>query len=70
MALVHLIEEKLFFGILMIDFALMLVIVKQRSQNLLINLSGRGDKDIFTIAEALKDASWQQFLVQKARQHP
>jgi tryptophan synthase beta chain len=42
----------------------------QRGQNLLINLSGRGDKDIFTIAEALKDASWQQFLVEKARQQP
>jgi len=41
-----------------------------RDQNLLINLSGRGDKDIFTIAEALEDASWQQFLVQKAQQRP
>jgi len=39
-------------------------------ETLLINLSGRGDKDIFTIAEALKDASWQEFLAQKARQRP
>jgi tryptophan synthase beta chain len=39
-------------------------------QTLLINLSGRGDKDIFTIAEALKDASWQEFLTEKARRRP
>ncbi|MBF0125153.1 MAG: tryptophan synthase subunit beta [Magnetococcales bacterium] len=30
------------------------------------NLSGRGDKDIFTIAEALQDASWRQFIQHKA----
>lgn len=41
-----------------------------REQNFLINLSGRGDKDIFTIAEALKDSSWQQFLAKKAQQQP
>jgi tryptophan synthase beta chain len=28
----------------------------------LINQSGRGDKDIFTIAEALNDAGWRAFL--------
>jgi len=32
----------------------------------LINLSGRGDKDIFTIAEALGDATWGDFLKGKA----
>ena len=32
----------------------------------LINLSGRGDKDIFTIAEALGDATWGSFLKEKA----
>lgn len=32
----------------------------------LINLSGRGDKDIFTIADALADEKWQQFLIHKA----
>lgn len=41
-----------------------------REKNLLVNLSGRGDKDIFTIAEALEDASWQQFLAHKARREP
>ena len=34
-------------------------------QTLLVNLSGRGDKDIFTIAEALGDERWLQFLRNK-----
>jgi len=33
---------------------------------ILINLSGRGDKDIFTIADALGDESWKQFIATKA----
>jgi tryptophan synthase beta chain len=33
-----------------------------RDQVVLINQSGRGDKDIFTIAEALGDVSWRAFL--------
>ena len=33
----------------------------------LINLSGRGDKDIFNIAEAIGDHKWQEFLEKKAR---
>jgi tryptophan synthase beta chain len=32
---------------------------------ILINQSGRGDKDIFTIAEALDDAGWRAFLRDK-----
>lgn len=32
---------------------------------ILINQSGRGDKDIFTIAEALEDESWRAFLRHK-----
>ena len=32
---------------------------------ILINQSGRGDKDIFTIAEALGDARWRAFLRDK-----
>jgi tryptophan synthase beta chain len=31
----------------------------------LVNQSGRGDKDIFTIAEALDDAGWRAFLRDK-----
>lgn len=34
-------------------------------QQVLINLSGRGDKDIFTIASALQDRNWVQFLRDK-----
>lgn len=36
-------------------------------QSVLINLSGRGDKDIFTIANAFDDASWREFLNTQAR---
>ena len=32
----------------------------------LINLSGRGDKDIFTIGDALEDERWRAFLKEKA----
>jgi tryptophan synthase beta chain len=35
----------------------------------LINMSGRGDKDIFTIADALDDAHWKTFIKQKADQY-
>jgi tryptophan synthase beta chain len=37
-----------------------------RDNVLLINQSGRGDKDIFTIAEALRDDAWDAFLQKKA----
>jgi tryptophan synthase beta chain len=33
---------------------------------IVINLSGRGDKDIFTIADALGDESWKAFISSKA----
>ncbi|NIN36769.1 MAG: tryptophan synthase subunit beta, partial [Gammaproteobacteria bacterium] len=33
---------------------------------ILINLSGRGDKDIFTIADALDDQQWKDFLKSQA----
>ncbi len=34
--------------------------------SIIINQSGRGDKDIFTVADALGDAQWKQFIVAKA----
>lgn len=37
------------------------------SKHILINLSGRGDKDIFTIAEALDDDKWKRFLREKVK---
>jgi tryptophan synthase beta chain len=33
---------------------------------ILINQSGRGDKDIFTIADAFSDPKWQAFIQEKA----
>ena len=33
---------------------------------ILINQSGRGDKDIFTIADAFDDPSWREFIIDKA----
>jgi tryptophan synthase beta chain len=35
---------------------------------LLVNVSGRGDKDIFTIASAFDDDSWKRFLKKKAEE--
>ncbi|MDI6794520.1 MAG: tryptophan synthase subunit beta [bacterium] len=37
-----------------------------RDQIIIINQSGRGDKDIFTVADALKDKMWQEFIKHKA----
>jgi tryptophan synthase beta chain len=36
---------------------------------ILINQSGRGDKDIFTIADAFGDPKWQQFIIEKAKKY-
>ena len=36
---------------------------------LLINQSGRGDKDIFTIADAFDDPSWREFIHQKSAEY-
>lgn len=38
----------------------------QPEEVVLINQSGRGDKDIFTIAEALGDPAWREFICRKA----
>lgn len=36
-----------------------------RDRIMVVNLSGRGDKDIFIVAEALKDSEWLEFLRRK-----
>ena len=36
---------------------------------IIINQSGRGDKDIFTVAEALDDPKWKAFIQDKARSY-
>ena len=37
-----------------------------RDSIILINQSGRGDKDIFTVADALADPGWKAFVKEKA----
>jgi tryptophan synthase beta chain len=37
--------------------------------SIIINQSGRGDKDIFTIADAFNDPKWQAFIIKKAGQY-
>ena len=36
---------------------------------IIINQSGRGDKDIFTVADAFKDPEWMKFIQQKAEEY-
>jgi len=36
---------------------------------IIINQSGRGDKDIFTIADAIGDPSWKKFIIEKAGEY-
>jgi tryptophan synthase beta chain len=40
-----------------------------RDEALIINMSGRGDKDIFTIANAYGDPSWKEFIIERAEQY-
>jgi tryptophan synthase beta chain len=37
-----------------------------QKSSLLINQSGRGDKDIFTVADAFDDPKWKEFICKKA----
>ena len=36
-----------------------------QDEALIINMSGRGDKDIFTVAHAFDDPSWKEFIARK-----
>ncbi|MCK5349306.1 MAG: tryptophan synthase subunit beta, partial [Desulfobacula sp.] len=36
---------------------------------IIINQSGRGDKDIFTIADAVDDPKWKEFIIGKAEEY-
>ena len=36
---------------------------------IIINQSGRGDKDIFTVADAFNDPEWLKFIKKKAGNH-
>jgi tryptophan synthase beta chain len=37
-----------------------------KDEAIIINMSGRGDKDIFTIADAFADPSWKEFIIERA----
>ena len=37
-----------------------------KNDAIIINQSGRGDKDIFTVADALNDPKWKDFIKHKA----
>ena len=39
------------------------------TDSIIINQSGRGDKDIFTIADAFNDPSWKQFIIETAERY-
>ncbi|MFK7891027.1 MAG: tryptophan synthase subunit beta [Granulosicoccus sp.] len=38
-------------------------------QSILINQSGRADKDIFTVADAVEDPQWREFIITKAAEY-
>ena len=38
-----------------------------KDENILINMSGRADKDIFTVADAIDDPKWREFIIDKAK---
>ena len=40
-----------------------------KDEIILINQSGRGDKDIFIIAEAFNDQKWKEFIIKKGGQY-
>jgi len=40
-----------------------------KQESILINQSGRGDKDIFTVADAFGDPGWQAFIKKKAEEY-
>lgn len=35
----------------------------------IVNMSGRGDKDIFNIGEALNDEAWKQFVIERSKMY-
>lgn len=40
-----------------------------KEEIMVVNISGRGDKDIFIIAEAMQDEEWKQFIKSKIEQY-
>ncbi|MFT5115216.1 MAG: tryptophan synthase beta chain [Parasphingorhabdus sp.] len=40
-----------------------------KDEAIIINQSGRADKDIFTVADAVKDPKWEEFIIAKAEEY-
>ncbi len=40
-----------------------------KDEIILINQSGRADKDIFTVADAIDDPKWKEFIIRKAEEY-
>jgi tryptophan synthase beta chain len=40
-----------------------------QDDSIIINMSGRGDKDIFTVAHAYDDPSWKEFIIKKGAEY-
>jgi tryptophan synthase beta chain len=40
-----------------------------KNKIIIVNISGRGDKDIFTVAEAINDSSWKQYIIDRAESY-
>lgn len=49
-----------------VAYAMKLAKTLDRKKNIVVNLSGRGDKDIFIVAEALQDVKWKQFIKEQS----
>jgi len=45
------------------------VLALSKEDVIIINQSGRGDKDIFTMADAFADPKWQEFIIKKAEEY-
>ncbi|MFW5906066.1 MAG: tryptophan synthase subunit beta [Desulfobia sp.] len=41
----------------------------KKEDTVIINMSGRGDKDIFTIADAFADPGWKDFIISKGEEY-
>jgi tryptophan synthase beta chain len=48
-----------------VAYAIKLAPKLSKKKTIVVNLSGRGDKDIFIVAEALGDEAWREYLKSK-----
>jgi tryptophan synthase beta chain len=52
-----------------IAYTLKLAAKLPKDKSIVVNLSGRGDKDIFIVAQALEDKGWEEFIKSKAKNY-